>query len=248
MYVGPRGPKGPRGPAGAPGAKGENGQPGQVGWRGSNGIPGKTGAVGSPGAAGMPGWPGSRGAMGFRGRRGINGHDGMPGRKGGRGETGPRGRMGPMGPQGLRGDKGDSGPMGMAGADAVALTSAFSVALGTSVTSVAVPIVWQRTIYNGDGDFQVSSGIFLCRISGVYRFTYIFQIYTTNAYVVFKVNGVIVWSTYQSFNSYYEVASASLIIAMNRGDKAWLEIKDDCNGITKASTFLGHLISPCYIK
>ncbi|XP_078278947.1 eosinophil peroxidase-like [Rhinoraja longicauda] len=231
VYIGRRGPKGPQGPDGATGAKGENGQIGQVGWNGRPGAPGMKGAVGAPGASGMPGWPGPRGAMGFPGFRGINGHNGQPGRKGGRGGTGQRGRMGPMGAQGTRGTKGDTGPMGMAGANAIAPISAFSVALGTSNPSIGTPIIWQRTIYNGNGDFQASSGIFLCRVPGVYRFTYIFQIYTMNAYVVFRVNGVTVWSTFQSFNSYYEVASASLIINLNHGDKVWLEIKDDCNGV-----------------
>ncbi|XP_067863989.1 complement C1q and tumor necrosis factor-related protein 9B-like [Heptranchias perlo] len=248
IYFGPKGMKGLPGPTGPPGPKGDNGMPGARGWDGLDGAPGMRGQPGCPGLAGRSGRTGPRGPHGFPGPKGENGCNGSPGRKGNRGPRGVRGLVGPVGLQGPMGEKGDPGPPGPRGPDVVVVTTAFSVALEVSNPPLSVPIAWQRLIYNKDGDFQAGTGIFICRITGVYRFTFIFQIFSMNAYVVFRVNGITVWSIFQPFSSGYEVASASLIIGLNKGDKVWLEIKDSCNGVNQSSTFFGHLIFPCELR
>ncbi|XP_062887810.1 collagen alpha-1(X) chain-like [Mobula hypostoma] len=175
IYFGPKGPKGLQGPEGMHGDKGDDGQPGPRGQRGRSGTPGIPGTVGAPGPVGLSGKAGQQGPMGFPGPSGTDGQNGQPGSKGDRGAPGMKGYMGANGPQGPRGMKGDPGTRGIAGAIAVASTSAFSVVLGSRNPSPVQSITWQRPIYNGDGDFQMSSGTFLCRIPGVYHFTYIFQ-------------------------------------------------------------------------
>ncbi|XP_048468331.1 collagen alpha-1(VIII) chain-like [Rhincodon typus] len=231
IFYGPRGKKGETGPSGPPGPKGDNGQPGDIGWRGRNGMDGAPGAPGSPGRPGNAGWPGPQGLRGHPGTRGVNGRNGVPGHKGPPGMPGPRGLVGPNGPPGPMGEKGDPGPMGPSGPNAFLVSTAFSAVLDTNNPPSGIPIVWQRTIFNGDGDYQPETGIFLTRIPGIYRFHYILQVYSMSAYVVFKINDAIVWSTFQPFNSYYEVASGGLVVSLNHGDRVWLEIIDNCSGI-----------------
>ncbi|XP_072325513.1 uncharacterized protein [Scyliorhinus torazame] len=247
-YYGPKGNKGPPGPPGPVGPKGDNGAAGSRGWHGRNGIDGMPGAAGASGSAGTAGWPGQQGYRGAPGASGANGRNGSPGRKGLTGITGGRGPMGPIGPTGPMGDKGDRGPMGPSGPDTRLALTAFSTVYNGGTSAAPGPIVWHRIIFNADGDFQSNTGTYLVRIAGIYRFHYILQVYSRNAYVVFKVNDNTVWSTFQPFNSFYEVASAGILIRLRHGDRVWLEIKDNCNGICKQSTFMGHLISPCFGK
>ncbi|XP_072445276.1 uncharacterized protein [Chiloscyllium punctatum] len=248
VYYGPRGIKGETGPTGPAGAKGDNGQPGNIGWPGRNGMDGAPGAPGAAGRPGSVGWPGRQGPRGYPGEKGVNGRNGLPGRKGPVGMPGPRGLIGPNGPPGPMGEKGDPGPMGPRGPNAFLISTAFSAVLDTNNPPSGTPIIWQRTIFNENGDYHPETGIYQVRIAGIYRFHYILQVYSMNAYVVFKINDAVVWSTFQPFNSYYEVASGGLVVSLNHGDRVWLEVIDNCSGICKHSTFMGHLISPCYKK
>ncbi|XP_041052619.1 collagen alpha-1(X) chain-like [Carcharodon carcharias] len=231
VYYGTKGKEGLQGLPGSRGPRGDNGVPGTIGWPGRDGVDGMPGAPGSPGTAGNAGWPGPRGPRGIPGERGLNGHHGLAGHKGAPGAPGTRGIMGPVGPPGPPGEKGDPGPVGPSGPNTFLKLTAFSAAPEEGNPAPGRPIIWQRTIFNTDGDFQANTGIYRVRIAGIYRFHYIIQVYSMNAYVVFKVNDATVWSTFQPFNSFYEVASAGLILNLNHGDRVWLEIKDNCMGV-----------------
>ncbi|XP_007894850.1 uncharacterized protein LOC103180671 [Callorhinchus milii] len=244
-------PKGPKGEQGDPGSRGMPGEPGDEGFRGVSGNTGSPGLRGQKGDNGWNGVPGSKGLPGFTGPMGPKGYmgmNGMPGQDGDPGDFGQTGIPGLMGNTGPKGEVGLPGPIGSMGppADLSSLAqSAFCVNLCNNQPPTNSIIIFQNVIYNDQGDFNMNTGQFIARISGVYFFKYICEVFTTNAYIVLKRNDDIIVKSFQSYHDTYEMLSGGCIIQLNCGDKVYLEALKSQNGITKFSYFMGFLIFPC---
>jgi len=110
-----------------------------------------------------------------------------------KGEKGDKGEIGPTGPQGEQGEKGDVGEPGVQGemgprghkGDAglsapQPVRSAFSAArikplIGDD--SKPTSVGFDKLFVNEGGEFNLTSGVFTCKHSGVYFFTYTVQSY-----------------------------------------------------------------------
>ncbi|XP_078278773.1 complement C1q and tumor necrosis factor-related protein 9-like [Rhinoraja longicauda] len=230
------------------GAKGEPGDAGAMGSMGSAGMHGRRGARGTRGTNGNPGSVGSAGLAGRPGPGGANGRNGINGAKGRDGDPGTTGAAGPQGSQGEPGYKGEQGNPGGPGAPGNSITwrrSAFCVKLGTGSVVCNEPIAFQEILYNEDGDYNIESSMFVCRISGVYAFHAYFEVNTRNAHAGIIVNGRRIYSNFQSYSSYPETSTLGTIVRLKVGDKVWVEPIDSDNGICRNSYFMGYLIHEC---
>ncbi|XP_062887106.1 collagen alpha-1(X) chain-like [Mobula hypostoma] len=243
-------PRGPPGDPGPMGPKGPKGDPGADGSRGSPGKPGRPGVQGEPGHQGYPGTPGQpgpRGPRGVPGLKGGNGANGLPGADGNRGLPGLRGQIGPggkVGPAGEKGDTGAPGPPGLPGTHKV-VVAAFSVSLGYNFPEGKTPIKFENIIYNAQNLYSPTTGLFTCRIPGVYFFTFHAEVAKANAYIALKKNDVTIVVAYQAFRNGYQSMAGGAIIALNVDDTVHLETLKEQNGLTKACIFSGHLLFVC---
>lgn len=245
FFAGPRGEPGDVGPMGA---KGETGDAGAMGPMGPSGMPGRNGARGARGTNGSPGPVGSAGSAGLPGPGGANGRNGINGAKGADGDPGATGAIGPQGSQGepgYKGERGDPGAPGVPGMSIAWRRSAFCVKLGTGSVNSDQPIAFQEILYNEDGDYNIQSSRFVCRIAGVYAFHAYFEVNTRNAHTAIMVNGRRVYSNFQSYSSYPEMSTLGTIVRLKVGDKVWVQTVDSDTGICRNSYFMGYLIYEC---
>ncbi|XP_062376841.1 complement C1q tumor necrosis factor-related protein 5 [Sardina pilchardus] len=204
---------------------------------------------GSPGIPGSPGMHGSPGAPGRDGRDGRDAQAGAPGEKGDRGETGQTGS------RGLTGDHGDPGPKGEQGKDgecAVAPKSAFSAKLSEAR---AVPVAgsdairFDRIVLNEQGDYNAETGVFTCRVPGVYYFSVHATVYRASLQFDLMKNGFALASYFQFFGNWSKPASLSggTLTHLIPGDKVWVQMAlGEYNGFYSSpktdSTFTGFLV------
>ncbi|XP_042322579.1 complement C1q tumor necrosis factor-related protein 2-like [Sceloporus undulatus] len=191
-----------------------------------------------PGPQGPPGLNGNPGQNGFNGEKGEKGDPGEQGVPGSRGITGFPGKQGPIGP---KGESGEAGTPGLPGLCQPQQKSAFAAHLGKNYPAPNVPIVFHNIIYNEQQHFNGTSGIFTCQISGVYFFGYNMET-NNNSNMILVKNGEAVMGSYQITLDGYENMSGSTILRLEEGDKVWLEVKPDYNGLTHTSYFLGYLL------
>ncbi|XP_044297114.1 collagen alpha-1(X) chain-like [Varanus komodoensis] len=179
--------------------------------------------AGLPGPRGPPGPPGPSGP---RGPPGPAGHPGFPGL------AGPIGTPGPVGARGAPGAPGICPPVE---------ESAFAAELGKDHPEPNQPIVFHRILHNDQKHFDEASGIFTCQIPGFYYFVYNLQA-DRDAHVMLALNGTEVVGSHKTVTEGSEDLSGSMILKLDKGDHVWLEAKQDSNGITEKSSFLGYLI------
>ncbi|XP_062990611.1 protein HP-25 homolog 1-like, partial [Elgaria multicarinata webbii] len=192
---------------------------------------------GPPGPPGINGYPGQNGYNGEKGEKGEQGEQGPPGLPGLKGIPGKHGPIGP------KGERGAPGPPGLPGSRPTQQKSAFAAHLGENYPEASHPIVFHNIIYNEQQHFDVDSGIFTCQIPGVYFFGYSMEVYK-NSNILLMKNGQQVIGTYQLTSDVYENLSGSTILKLENGDRVWLEVKPDYNGVTHTSYFLGYLVFP----
>ncbi len=264
---------------GKPGAKGEVGFPGEKGHPGPMGIPGlmgPTGLIGPPGLPGpkgeygppgKPGMPGEGkpGLPGPIGPTGIPGPGGPPGQPGIPGPPGPRGLPGPpvqspfsgqilpdTGP-GLDGAKGGytkekpgGAIIGRNGID----MPAFTAQLTTPFPPVGQPVVFNKILYNGNQNYNSQTGIFTCKIPGIYYFVYHVNCKGNNVWVGLYRNNEPVMYTYDEYKkSYLDQASGSAVLPLQFGDTVHIQLpSDQAAGLYAGpyvhSSFSGYLLYP----
>ncbi|KAJ7316237.1 hypothetical protein JRQ81_002399 [Phrynocephalus forsythii] len=214
---GPPGPPGAPGPPGPPGNIGRMGFPGKDGPDGEDGEKdgGEKGEKGPQGKAGNPGKPGPKGkagAIGKAGPRGPKGPKGNPGKWGGPGKKGPKG---------IQGDPGMPGPCSCRDKKA---RSAFSVAVTKSYPRERLPIKFDRVLMNEGGHYNTSSGKFMCRIPGIYYFTYDITLANKHLAIGLVHNGQYKIKTFDANTGNHDIASGSTILSLKQNDEVWLQI------------------------
>nr|XP_057935316.1 inner ear-specific collagen [Doryrhamphus excisus] len=270
-FKGEKGERGLEGLPGDPGPKGDDGVcpdscdtiqgpegipglPGPAGPRGLPGVPGAPGSKGVKGDMGVVGHPGSPGSDGVKGEPGLQGEcdctdglDGDPGQKGSKGNQGDQGEMGPPGDNGLPGAKGDMGYMGPPGPCMPAIQSAFSAQLENSFPPPNTPVVFGYVVYNVQGSYDPTSGLYTAPINGTYVFSYHLTVYARILKVGLFHNFEPIIKTTDP--SALGTTSHSIILHLSRGDQVWLQVKDHLSngmfaGAEAASTFSGYLLHP----
>uniref|UniRef100_A0A8D2KV53 C1q domain-containing protein n=1 Tax=Varanus komodoensis TaxID=61221 RepID=A0A8D2KV53_VARKO len=146
--------------------------------------------------------------------------------------SGPIGTPGPVGARGAPGAPGICPPVE---------ESAFAAELGKDHPEPNQPIVFHRILHNDQKHFDEASGIFTCQIPGFYYFVYNLQA-DRDAHVMLALNGTEVVGSHKTVTEGSEDLSGSMILKLDKGDHVWLEAKQDSNGITEKSSFLGYLI------
>ncbi|XP_077340157.1 complement C1q and tumor necrosis factor-related protein 9-like [Lithobates pipiens] len=202
--------------------------------------------------AGVPGIPGTPGINGQHGPPGRDGKDGQPGPKsdpgkpGEQGPHGPPGKLGPPGATGMAGPPGPPGPKGEPGSSSTRNSYAFHVGLKTSNPGGGAPIKFEKVFYNEHNVYNIQTGKLTSPVNGVYYLTYHITVYAKNVHIVLKHNNKNVQFMYHVYNSGTQQASSATILAMNKGDEAWLEVYQDKNGLYSDNdddtTFSGFLI------
>ncbi|XP_031611186.1 eosinophil peroxidase-like isoform X3 [Oreochromis aureus] len=119
---------------------------------------------------------------------------------------------------------------------------AFSMRLGSNSPKAGYPIIFHDVIYNGQNSYNTENGIFTCETPGVYEFEFSLTIYQKSASVDLVRNGKRILHSYTTKHSGYLMASGSIYVQLESGDKVWLVAQNSANGITSNSYFNGHLL------
>lgn len=209
---------------------------------------------GDKGDLGRPGVPGSVGEKGERGLQGecncTDGVEGSPGEKGDKGDKGEQGQMGLVGEKGSQGHKGEMGDMGMMGPPGPcmpSIQSAFAAGLTSSYPPPNAPVVFSHVFYNVQGSYDPSTGLYMAPINGTYVFSYHLTIYERVLKVGLFKNYVPVVKTTDP--KVLGTTSHSVILHLARGDRVWIQVKDQVTngmfaGSESSSTFSGFLLHP----
>uniref|UniRef100_A0A8P4GPF0 C1q domain-containing protein n=1 Tax=Dicentrarchus labrax TaxID=13489 RepID=A0A8P4GPF0_DICLA len=246
---GDRGPQGVFGPKGDRGFKGElqtspsyqgqgdkgeqglEGPPGDQGLKGDDGFcpdacessqgpPGPSGLPGPVGSRGLPGIPGLLGPKGEKGDTGDLGQPGVPGSAGQKGEPGPQGDCNCT-------DGGDMGLMGMMGLPGPCMSniqSAFAAGLESSYPPPQAPVVFSQVLYNIQGSYDPSTGIYTAPVNGTYILSYHITVHERVLKVGLFHNFRPVIKTTET--KLLGTTSHSVVLHLARGHRVWIQVKD----------------------
>nr|XP_014342991.1 PREDICTED: adiponectin-like [Latimeria chalumnae]XP_014342992.1 PREDICTED: adiponectin-like [Latimeria chalumnae] len=210
-------------------------------WGSSAELPYCKGEAGPPG---IPGNPGYNGHAGRDGRDGVTGKDG---------EQGPKGNKGEPGMKGEKGNPGMPSPSGLSapGEDrTVKCTnqhqSAFTVRANFRGTPpIDKPIKFANILFNEQNHYNPYTGIFVCRIPGVYYFSYHILLNGKGVLVYLYCNHRVVMATRDSYTQPdMDVASGGMVLRLSMGDMVWLQVNTEESGVFNGSTFSGFLLYP----
>ncbi|XP_072237627.1 complement C1q tumor necrosis factor-related protein 2-like [Leuresthes tenuis] len=201
------------------------------------GCKGTDGHAGMEGAPGRDGWPGDKGQKGEPAEK-PNGPVDPSALLKLKGEMGSPGPQGSMGPKGYRGDLGAAGLPGMAGPpgpDGRSISqgkasisqdhSAFSVIrTDTRYPSYEQKITYQDIVVNNPGDFK-NTGEFICRIPGVYYFTFhsVAKVSMCLAIVSDSMDNELGFCDYHRGRVYEQVLSGGVVLQLTARQKVWLK-------------------------
>ncbi|XP_074535691.1 uncharacterized protein LOC141797899 [Halichoeres trimaculatus] len=236
---------GPPGPTGLSGPRGLPGSPGLTGPKGEKGDMGNVGAPGAPGSVGEKGDLGPQGECNC-----TDGEEGAPGQKGDKGDKGEQGKVGVTGQQGPQGDKGDMGHMGMMGPPGPcmpSIQSAFAAGLTSSFPPPDTPVVFSNVIYNTQGSYDPTTGLYIAPINGTYVFSYHLTVHerVLKVGLFHNFRPVVITTDTKILGT----TSHSVILHLALGDRVWIQVKDSVtNGMYSSSetssTFSGFLLHP----
>lgn len=130
------------------------------------------------------------------------------------------------------------------------LVSAFTVILSKAYPAVGAPIPFDEILYNRQQHYDPRSGIFTCKIPGVYYFSYHVHVKGTHVWVGLYKNGTPTMYTYDEYSKgYLDQASGSAILELTENDQVWLQLPNaESNGLYSSeyvhSSFSGFLVAP----
>uniref|UniRef100_H0Y080 C1q domain-containing protein n=1 Tax=Otolemur garnettii TaxID=30611 RepID=H0Y080_OTOGA len=175
---------------------------------------------------------------------------GPPGLPGPPGYVGYPGIPGPPGfrDPGLVGPKGDSGRPGFAGAAVQCpcnKKSAFTAKLSGKLPSSAEPVNFTEVLYNDQKDLKEDTGVFICRVPGIYHFHLDVELQHCKMTVWLKTNQTSVFEKRQVSTQEVRNLSGTVTLPLSTGDKAWLEAAVETEEPDRASVtiyFSGFLV------
>ena len=168
-----------------------------------------------------------------------------------KGEQGEPGTFGPQGLEGKAGSNGTKGEKGEAGQDYTAPSmSIFQVqrSAALQLTSGSQIITFDREVLNVGDDMSRHTGVFTCRIPGVYYFTFTLNSYAHASYGIYvqlMMNNDVKAEIYMEAFSKYNMQSQSMILTLTRNDEVWLRANPNTyiKGDVDRNTFSGFLIN-----
>lgn len=170
------------------------------------------------------------------------------------GLKGERGEPGTFGPPGLEGKSGFNGTKGEKGEPGQDYTppsmSIFHMQRSAQVyiTSGTQIISFDTEVLNVGDDMSSHTGVFTCRIPGVYYFTFTFVSYAHSSYGVYVqlvMNNNVQAEIYMEAFSKYNMQSQSVILNLTKYDEVWLKANANTYilGDKERNTFSGFLIN-----
>ncbi|XP_063068510.1 complement C1q tumor necrosis factor-related protein 6 [Engraulis encrasicolus] len=180
----------------------------------------------------------------------LKGDKGERGDRGSPGKVGPEGRPGSAGPEGPKGSRGGPGPPG---APCNTQHAAFSVGRRKALHSEDEyqALLFDVTFVNLQGDFDMFSGRFHCRVPGVYLFNV--NLHTWNfkeTYVHVMQNETARAIVYAQPSERSIMQSQSVMLMLRHDDQVWLRLfkRERENAIYGDDTdvyvtFNGHLVT-----
>ncbi|XP_067113491.1 complement C1q subcomponent subunit B-like [Osmerus mordax] len=201
---------------------------GQAGCTVKDGRPGETGLSGLDGRQGAKGQKGEPAQVQQMDQEALLKLKGLRGRPGQPGDMGPKGYNGDVGPEGSPGVPGPKGPPG-GGADTPQKPrSAFSVErTGFSLPRYNEKITFQTAITSSP-DFKMDTGIFTCKLPGVYYFVFhsmskvdmCLKLHSED-----KSERQLVFCDYSSGKP--QVLTGGVVLTLKLNQKVWLEMYKD---------------------
>ena len=155
---------------------------------------------------------------------GLTGAAGKVGPRGFTGDHGVKGQNGAQGVKGQTGSKGVKGEKGEPSGSSATPMSAFSAQTEADLTS-AQTIRFNVEYVDIGNDFDHTTGVFTCRIPGLYFFTYTFQRYErVNMDIQLRVNNIAkaVLNVKHSEANDHDAHSQSVILQLEGGDQVIL--------------------------
>jgi collagen type X alpha len=128
--------------------------------------------------------------------------------------------------------------------------SAFTVILSKAYPAVGAPIPFDKILHNRQQHYNPQTGIFTCRMPGIYYFSYHVHVKGTHVWVGLYKNGTPIMYTYDEYTKgYLDQASGSAIIELTENDQVWLQLPNaESNGLYSSeyvhSSFSGFLVAP----
>uniref|UniRef100_A0A1A7XLQ4 Complement component 1, q subcomponent, A chain n=1 Tax=Iconisemion striatum TaxID=60296 RepID=A0A1A7XLQ4_9TELE len=208
-----------------PGCKGTDGRPGEAGSPGRDGLFGMKGEKGEP-AVFVEGPVDPPVLLRLKGDRGSPGVAGPMGPKGFRGHVGASGLPGEPGPLGKPGRNIGTG---QSVSQQEAQFSSFSVIRNDSTYPPFKKISFQSMVVNNPGDFNMTAGNFVCRIPGVYYFTFhsVAKVSMCLSLVADSADDKLTFCDYNSNKIYEHMLSGGAVLKLAANDKVWLESFQD---------------------
>uniref|UniRef100_A0A671KBE5 C1q domain-containing protein n=2 Tax=Sinocyclocheilus anshuiensis TaxID=1608454 RepID=A0A671KBE5_9TELE len=127
---------------------------------------------------------------------------------------------------------------------------AFTAQLTTPFPPVGQPVVFNKILYNGNQNYNSQTGVFTCKIPGIYYFVYHVNCKGNNVWVALYRNNEPVMYTYDEFKkSYLDQASGSAVLPLQVEDTVHIQLpSDQAAGLYAGpyvhSSFSGYLLYP----
>ena len=159
-------------------------------------------------------------------------------------------KNGPMGTPGIPGTPGVMGPRGEPGEEGrykQKHQSVFSVTRQTAQYPAANSLVkFNNVITNPQGDYDINTGKFTCKVPGLYYFVY-YTSHTANLCMLLYRNGFKVITFCDHMSNSKQVSSGGVLLRLQEGEQVWLGV-NDYNGLVgmegSDSIFSGFLLFP----
>ncbi len=173
----------------------------------------------------------------------MKGPRGIPGKAGPNGMAGLSGAKGIAGQMGVKGDKGEPGTSSYTAPS----MSAFSARKDTQqVSSGTETVTYNYEDIDIGNDFNPSTGVFTCRIQGLYYFSFTCLPYHNYSfYIYLQQNGTNKAKIYYNSGSRHVMQSQSVILTLQAGDEVKLVAQSPSyfdNSSSLDNIFNGYLI------
>lgn len=193
----------------------------------------QSGKPGEPGISGRDGWPGQKGEIGEPGLQVELNKEVLTAFKGDKGEDGPIGDIGAKGFPGILGPPGPIGPPGNPGSSVDRVISNEKQAAFTVVRKInenpqyKKPVKFNEELANLNKDFNLATGYFTCKVSGVYYVVFHSVSEGDLCLNLLSDNDARVSLKFCDYNqrktNIAQVMSGGVVIKLNEGHRVWLE-------------------------